>query len=88
VTDWADAIEAVEMHSFDVIVADAILRGRQTGFDLLEEIAGRAPRSLRILISGAPIGSATLAAVDAYLRKPFSLDELLRLMPPVRRADD
>ena len=71
----------------DLVVTDFMMPG-MNGADLVAAIRAREPFSdvPVLLISGAPESAirAYEAHYDAFLRKPFSLDEFLRVLQRLR----
>lgn len=52
--------------------------GRENGADLIHELHGRRPPIPVALVSGsAALGPSVEGLADAYLRKPYSIDDLL-----------
>lgn len=52
--------------------------GRENGADLISELHGRRPPIPVALVSGsASLGTSVEGTADAYLRKPYSIEDLL-----------
>jgi putative nucleotidyltransferase with HDIG domain len=91
ITAAATAEEAVELlgqNSFDLVVSDIKMPGL-SGLDVLQAVKGQQPRTPVVLITGVPtVDSAVFGirhqAFD-YLTKPFSVDEVQRLLERVRQ---
>lgn len=80
------ALDAIEMHTFDVVVCDLHLRA-DNGLELLETIRARVPGIKRILMSGSILPEDPEVAtshLDGYLRKPFDLRDLQALLGRTR----
>lgn len=75
----------------EVVITDFQMP-RMNGLELLRELGRRAPRILRVLLSGYAYGEAEQSAwgpdFDLWVRKPWNADELasdLRRCLPTRR---
>ncbi|MHC4064854.1 MAG: HD domain-containing phosphohydrolase [Planctomycetota bacterium] len=79
----SQAIELLERHSFDVVVADIVMPGID-GFELLERIVERQPAPQVVLISGQATGPRVRRALKAgafdILQKPIDPAELRRVV--------
>lgn len=89
VEDGADVPDAVSDEKFNLLVIDLYMPG-MNGFEVLRQLRERDPRLLplrktpanvRILVlsgesNAASIEHARAAGADAYLTKPFDVDEL------------
>jgi putative nucleotidyltransferase with HDIG domain len=83
-----EALELIEQTSFDLVVSDIKMPGL-SGLDVLQAVKGQQPRTPVVLITGVPtVDSAVFGirhqAFD-YLTKPFSVDEVQRLLERVRQ---
>lgn len=73
----AEARAAVAACAPSVVLLDLTV-GRENGADLIHELRDRRPPIPIALVSGAAaLGSASEGLADAYLRKPYSIDDLL-----------
>ena len=78
----AEALAALAAALFDVVICDVELRG-ESGLEVLLEVVERRWPARRVLCTGGEITADLRAlrdsgAVDALLRKPWTVDELLR----------
>jgi putative nucleotidyltransferase with HDIG domain len=83
-----EALELIGQQSFDLVVSDIKMPGL-SGLDVLQAVKGQQPRTPVVLITGVPtVDSAVFGirhqAFD-YLTKPFSVDEVQRLLERVRQ---
>jgi len=83
-----EALELITQQSFDLVVSDIKMPGL-SGLDVLQAVKGQQPRTPVVLITGVPtVDSAVFGirhqAFD-YLTKPFSVDEVQRLLERVRQ---
>jgi CheY-like chemotaxis protein len=73
-----EALEALEEHTFDLIVSDVQMAGMD-GFELLKAVRKRAPEVGFILMTAYeekyPLSEALEAGADGYISKPFSLSK-------------
>lgn len=79
-----DAIRLLGEHDFDVIVSDQRMPG-VTGVELLREVRKRAPRAMRILLTGysdldAMVRSVNDSEVFRFITKPWDIRELPKLI--------
>ncbi len=81
VISFNDAVSAwqalkVEQSNIDIIITDVNMPG-MSGLDLLRKIRQTFPQKICILISGYPDNERLARALgaDAYLAKPFKLEE-------------
>ena len=73
----AEARAAVEARRPSVVLLDLQI-GRESGADLIDELRSRRPPVPVALVTGsAALGPTVEALADAYLRKPFTIDDLL-----------
>lgn len=88
-TTAAEALEAVALQSFDLILSDLAMPGMD-GFGLIQALRARPATAATpaVALSGfaraVDAQRALRAGYDAHLRKPFSLDQLLRVLSPLR----
>ena len=79
----AEGLELFRKETFDVVVTDLSMPG-MTGFDVAKEIKKQAPAVPVILMSGAVLqgleSSVKDTGVDFILPKPFTLDDLNRMV--------
>lgn len=77
----ATALEAYAAGDFELLVSDVNL-GDLNGIDLAKALTKRQPTLRVILVSGLPenLYRARLAGFPTFLQKPFSLEELWRLV--------
>jgi putative nucleotidyltransferase with HDIG domain len=73
-----DALTALELESYDVIVTDVLMPG-MTGLELLDQVMKKYPNVIRVILSGhfdedMTMGSLRLA--HQSLHKPCTLDDL------------
>ncbi len=81
--DGNEAIAALHNEKFDLVITD-LQMGDPDGFAVLREAKKMDPLIRRIVMTGSQDESSVITAikigVEAYLQKPFSLDELLHTM--------
>lgn len=82
--DAAIALELIAREDFDVIISDQRMPG-MSGVDLLREARQRAPRALRILLTGYSDLQAILRSVNdgevyRFINKPWNVSELPRVV--------
>lgn len=84
-----EALELAEQRAFDLVISDVRMAGAKDGLGALEELKGRRPDLLCIVITGFTDEKAPLRAlkikVDDFLYKPFTIPELLDVIGRVRR---
>ena len=70
-----------EPHQVDLVIADASLP-EMTGFELLERIKAQMPQKKVIITAGnASLEKrASQLGADAFISKPFQVDDLLRII--------
>jgi DNA-binding NtrC family response regulator len=82
------ALDALKQTVYNVVVLDLSMPGLN-GMDLLKEIRETDPEISAIIITGKPsIESASESiehGVSAYIRKPFTLDELRTVLDRIAR---
>src|SRR5262249_22561820 len=83
-----EALEHIAQQPFDLVVSDIKMPGL-SGLDVLQAVKGQQPPTPVVLITGVPtVDSAVFGirhqAFD-YLTKPFSVDEVQRLLERVRQ---
>ena len=84
--DGAAAISLVEMSRPDAVILDVMMPGGMDGFDVLAKIKGnKATRAICVVMLTAKgqavdIDRAISKGADAYLIKPFSPLQLIRLL--------
>ena len=80
-TSGAEALEALRTNSFDLLVFDADLPGAD-GWDVLKQLRrehGDAGLKVLVFMAGAgETGKLQLVEVDAELRRPFRMEQLVR----------
>jgi len=79
--------------SFDILLCDHLMPGKQQGLEFLVEALERHPQARRILMTGYMnpdmLGrSVTVAGLSACLMKPFDMRELRRLLHECLRPKD
>ncbi|MDE3025759.1 MAG: response regulator [Acidobacteriota bacterium] len=73
----AEARAAVASRAPEVVLLDLRI-GSESGADLIGELRGRTPPVRVALVSGsASLGSGAEGLADAYLPKPYSIEDLL-----------
>ena len=73
----AEARDAVAACAPRVVLLDLRI-GHENGADLIHELHGHRPPIPVALVSGsAALGASLDTVADAYLRKPYSIDQLL-----------
>jgi two-component system C4-dicarboxylate transport response regulator DctD len=73
----AEARAAVEARRPSVVLLDLKI-GRESGADLIDELRSKTPPVPVALVTGsAALGPTVEALADAYLRKPYTIDDLL-----------
>lgn len=72
---------ALDAGAFDVIVSDYDMPG-ENGVELLEHVRASRPQVRRVLMSGGfvRVTVATGGAVEAFLEKPFTPDDLRQVL--------
>jgi len=89
VGDGAEAVTLLQAETFDVVVTDLRLPGRD-GLDVLREAKGsRCPPSVITITGYGSIESAVAAmklGAEDYLTKPFSMEEFMMLLNKVLRV--
>jgi HD-like signal output (HDOD) protein len=78
VTSGREALEAMAVQPFDIVVTDMRMPGMD-GAQLLEEVKKRSPQSLRMILSGQSDRETILRSVNPthqYLSKPCEGEEL------------
>lgn len=87
----ADALEQMQKESYDVVITDIKMPGMD-GFELARRINEIDPRLPVIIITGyATVDTAVQAlreGVDDYLTKPFSIEEVRRVVAEVLQQRD
>jgi DNA-binding NtrC family response regulator len=76
----ADALKLIDLHDFDVIISDQRMPG-MTGTELLTKIKNKAPRAIRLLLTGYADLEAVRSAVNdgevfRYITKPWNNNDL------------
>jgi DNA-binding NtrC family response regulator len=78
-----EAMLALSLHAFDVVITDVRMAGMD-GLALLKEIKRRAPETVVVLMTAYPTVPESVAAMRAgaydYLVKPFGLDQIRLLL--------
>lgn len=87
--DYLTALEKIISHEYDCILLDITLKGRESGFELLEKLKELSKTDGVIIISAKnslddKVKGLNLGA-DDYLPKPFHLAELLARVKSVHR---
>lgn len=81
--DSLQALELVEVKSFDLVITDLMMEGA-TGMDVLRATRKCHPRAKVIIITATPSSETLLEAkrqgAYAYLRKPFQLKQFLSIL--------
>ena len=73
----AEARAAVALRVPSVVLLDLKV-GRESGADLIDELRARTPPVPVALVTGsAALGPNVEGIADAYLRKPYTIDDLL-----------
>ncbi|HZQ88637.1 MAG TPA: response regulator [Gaiellaceae bacterium] len=72
----AEARAAVEARRPDVVLLDLRI-GRESGRDLIEELRGCSPAVPVALVTGSAGLSHVEGLADAYLLKPYTIDDLV-----------
>lgn len=85
-----EALRALELADFDVIVSDHSMPGK-TGIDLLEAVHKRAPQTGRVLITALAqldigVEAINRGRVDGFLRKPWDNAALVALVDSLLEA--
>jgi DNA-binding NtrC family response regulator len=77
-----EALEKIEMRSYDVALLDVVL-GDSNGLDLLSRIERNSPKTVKIMVTGAASSTNKAEAYKngavAYLTKPVKPEALLNL---------
>ncbi len=76
----AEAIEALQQASFDIVLTDLRMEGRDAGLDVVQAAAACDPQPVTLLITAyasaeTAVDAMRMGAYD-YLTKPVSMDEL------------
>jgi DNA-binding response OmpR family regulator len=89
--DGVEAMEQVVAHKPDLVVLD-VMMPRMDGWSVLQELAAipeaERPRVVMVtaLASAADRARATELGADAYVTKPFSVEELLDVLLGLQKA--
>jgi ActR/RegA family two-component response regulator len=79
-TDGSAALKKLRQTSYDTVIADIRMPGN-ADLELVEQLGDRSPEVPIILVTGYPSMETAVDSVnldvDAYLVKPFDMDELL-----------
>ena len=77
------ALQIMDSTDFDLIITDLKMSG-MSGMDLIEEVKQRAPNTSIVILSGFgdmdDVIKAMRAGIADYLKKPFSIDEVLEVV--------
>jgi CheY-like chemotaxis protein/anti-sigma regulatory factor (Ser/Thr protein kinase) len=77
----AEARETLAHRSFDVVLVDETLGPRDSGASFVVDLGQVRPELPRVLMTGAPsVDHLPAEAARHLLRKPFSLDEVVRVI--------
>ncbi|TAL35705.1 MAG: response regulator [Spirochaetes bacterium] len=82
-----EALRALEEQSFDAVVADYRMPGRD-GLDFLEEVKARFPNTKRVLLTGqseSEVREKASPIVDRYFTKPCETLALLEAIESLTR---
>jgi len=84
-----EAIRRIEAMHFDVICTDFQMPG-MNGVELMKHVRERSPDSAVILMTGLVLRDEKLehAGADAYLQKPFTIDDLRDSLDKALRQKD
>ena len=78
--DWASASAKIKTHSFDIVVTDLMLGGREDGLDVLAAVRRHSPAAKVILVTAHSSVQTCRTALQNgatdYIEKPLDLDEL------------
>lgn len=89
-TTGAAGLEALREKSFDLLILDAELP-TEDGWDVLKEVrADQSLKDLKVIVFMAgrgETGKLVLVPVDAELRRPFNMGELLAAVEKVLGSD-
>ena len=87
-----EALDRAERKFFDLVISDVRMAGHKDGLGALEELKGKRPDLLCIVITGFTDEKAPLRAlnikVDDFLYKPFTIPELLDVIARVRKLNN
>lgn len=83
-TDAVEALGLLQKNDYDVVISDQRMPG-VSGVEFLRDVRKRAPRAMRILLSGysdldAMVGSANESQVFRFVAKPWNVQELSHLV--------
>ena len=85
--DAASAIELLDKQSYDIMIADIVLPDRE-GLELSETVKRKRPDMAVIIMTGYindfSYDKAVAAGASDFIKKPFSLDELVARIKHVR----
>lgn len=83
-SDGRAALQALTQHQFDLVITDYNMP-HATGLDVLRAVRAQSQTTPVIIISArASVGTAALAAgASGFLTKPFTADDLTRLIRQV-----
>lgn len=91
VGDGDEALAKLESRQFDVVIADVHMPGAD-GFEICRQAKERYPETPVLLLVGTfePFEeeSAREVGADAYLKKPFDSQELMRLVESLAAGDE
>jgi CheY-like chemotaxis protein len=92
-SEGGHALSLLRQRGADLLITDIFMPGRE-GFETIQACKSEFPQTTIVAISGAALpglkhdflASASLVGVDATLRKPFDVDQLLDTVRTVLRA--
>jgi CheY-like chemotaxis protein len=88
VSDVVEARVALGEDRFDVVLVDESLGAAERGTVLVEELLEQRPDAIALLMTGAPSVDHLPERVSrSVLRKPFSLDEVVRSIVRARESE-
>lgn len=84
-SDGHTAIYLLRVKRFDAVICDYRIPGKLNGLDVLTYYHRACPAKVKVLISGlaAQFHDQLQAIGGIYLRKPFSTEDLLRILDHV-----
>jgi PAS domain S-box-containing protein len=80
VTDASQALQAVEDHSFDLVLSDIVMAGPMNGLALARAIREKRPQLPVVLATGYSTAAQEAADEFVVVRKPYQLEDLSRVV--------
>jgi two-component system cell cycle response regulator len=91
VADGKEALEIIEKNTFDFIFTDIVLPGIN-GLELTEKIKALKPSTKVVVMTGFSVGFSFDTAIESgasdFIKKPFTLQELMARMTILNKQED